>query len=245
MDCPTCQPIFIDCPRINLYWVNTEDLGVDFGQELTGVLSPEDWLTINRLSHSQVRNRAILGRGLLRVLLGRALGIPPAKIELASNPWGKPYLPGHALQFNVTHSGLIFIFALSAVDPVGVDVEQIRPLPRLNRLLQRYGTPDEQTQGQNLSPLEQQRYFLELWVAKEAYGKARGTGLTGMLGDFAKLHTLGQTEIAPPGGWPAHLRRFNVGKDYVGAVCWGTNLDADASIPDQTQWVDHSLPQFR
>ncbi len=248
MDCSvlsTFQPIFIDCPRINLYRVNMEDLGVDFGQELTGVLSPEDWLTINRLSHPQVRSRSILSRGLLRILLGRALGIPPAAIELKTNPWGKLYLPDQTLQFNMTHSGLIFIFALSAADPVGVDVEQIRPLHSPARLMQRYGTPGERTHGQNLSPQAQQRYFLELWVAKEAYGKALGTGLTGILGQFSHLHTLNQTEIAPPGGWPAHLRRFTVGNDYVGAVCWGATPDADASIPDQTQWVDHSRPQFR
>ncbi len=234
-----------DCPKIHLYRVNIGDLRADFEPELTRVLSPEDWSAIHRLTHPQVRNRSILGRGLLRVLLGRALGIPPASIELKTNPWGKLYLPDRALQFNMTHSGSVFLFALGADDPVGVDVEQIRPLHCPERLLQRYGTPGEQCYGHRLAPQAQQRYVLELWVAKEAYSKAWGTGLTGMLAQFAQIHTLNQTPIAPPGGWPAHLRRFHLGNEYVGAVCWGVTPGADASIPGQTQSVDHSPPQFR
>ena len=150
-----------------------------------------------------------------------------------------------SLQFNVSHSGCLWVVALSDEDAIGVDVEQMRPLQCPHRLIRRYGSPGEQTHWQTLTPQARERYFWELWVAKEAYSKALGTGLTGMLGEFANLHTLHQHRIAPAGGWLAELRHFRIGTDYVGAVCWGATPGADASIPAQTRRVDHFPPQFR
>jgi len=238
-------PIPINAPKINLYRVETGNLTGAFIQELSNVLTAEDWAKINRLSLTKTRERLMLSRGLLRVLLGHFLGIKPTKLQFKTNPWGKPYLANYALQFNVSHSGSALVFALGDGYSVGVDVEQIRPLQCPHRLIQRYGTLAEQTHWQTLTPQARERYFLQLWVAKEAYSKALGTGLTGMLGEFANLHTLHQHRIAPPGGWLAHLRHFRIGQDYLGAVCWGATPGADASTPAQTRWVDHFPPQFR
>lgn len=233
-------PIPINAPKISLYWVETGNLTCAFIQELSKALTPEDWGIINRLSQPKIQERLILSRGLLRVLLSHFLGIKPTKLQLKTNPWGKLYLANDFLQFNLSHSGSSWVVALSDGYSVGVDVEQIRPLQCPHRLIQRYGTLGEQTHWQRLPPQARERYFLELWVAKEAYSKALGTGLTGMLGEFANLHTLNQTRIAPPGGWSTQLRHFSVGQDYVGAVCWGATPGVDASIPAQTRWVDHS-----
>jgi len=238
-------PIPINAPKINLYRVEMRNLTCAFIQELSKILTLQDWGTINRLSQPKAQERLILSRGLLRVLLSHFLGIKPTKLQLKTNPWGKPYLANYALQFNVSHSGSALVFALGDGYSVGVDVEQMRSLQCPHRLIQRYGTLGEQTHWQRLPPQARERYFLELWVAKEAYSKALGTGLTGMLGEFANLHTLNQTRIAPPGGWSAQLRHFSVGQDYVGAVCWGATPGVDASIPAQTRWVDHFPPQFR
>ncbi|WP_172819618.1 4'-phosphopantetheinyl transferase family protein [Gloeomargarita lithophora] len=234
----------MDSQKISLYRVKMDDLSVEFKEKIATVLSQTDWVTINHLSHPKTRQKLILSRGLLRLLLSHYLRIKPKVIKLAINPWGKLYLPNHALQFNLTHSGCYLVFALSEGYSVGVDVEQIRPLQCPHRLTQRYGTPTEQTHWQTLAPPAQQRYFFELWVAKEAYAKALGTGLTGTLGQFSGLETWDRTEIAPPGGWPAQLWRFTVADDYVGAVCWGITPGADASTPVQTQSVDHFPPGF-
>ncbi|WAS05362.1 4'-phosphopantetheinyl transferase superfamily protein [Gloeomargaritales cyanobacterium VI4D9] len=233
-------PIPANDSEINLYRVETGNLTGAFLRELRKILTPEDWAKINYFSQPKIRERLILSRGLLRVLLSHFLGVKPTELQFKTNPWGKLYLVNYGLQFNLSHSGSALVFALGEGYSVGVDVEQIRPLQCPHRLIQRYGTLGEQTHWQRLPPQARQKYFLELWVAKEAYSKALGTGLTGMLGEFANLHTLNQTRIAPPGGWSAHLQHFSVGQNYVGAVCWGATPGADASIPAQTRWVDHS-----
>jgi 4'-phosphopantetheinyl transferase len=233
-------PIPINAPNINLYRVEMGNLTGAFIQELSKVLIAEDWAKINRLSLPKIRERLILSRGLLRVLLSHFLGVKPPELQFKTNPWGKLYLANCSLQFNLSHSGSALVFALGEGYSVGVDVEQIRPLQCPHRLIQRYGTLGEQTHWQRLPPQARERYFLQLWAAKEAYSKALGTGLAGMLGEFANLHTLNQTRIAPPGGWLAELRHFRIGGDCLGAVCWGATPGADASIPAQTRWADHS-----
>ncbi|MEN9213821.1 MAG: 4'-phosphopantetheinyl transferase superfamily protein [Gloeomargarita sp. DG02_5_bins_242] len=232
------RPLAVQAAAVHLYWVNRDDLRDDFWELLVPLLSPQDWVEINRLSRPEAQKNLILSRGLLRVLLSEWLGRAPGAIRLVANPWGKLLIADYSLQFNVTHSRSLLVFACSDRFTVGVDVEYVRPLHALARLVQRYATPGEQDDYRRLPLAAQPRYFLELWTAKEAYSKALGTGLTGMLGQFSRLDTRNPREIALPGGWPAHIQRFDLHNNYIGAVCWGVTPGADALKLGQTQSVD-------
>ena len=75
----------------------------------------------------EVRRRAVVSRGYLRVLLGSLTGVAPEKVSLATGHFGKPYItdPGErSIQFNVAHSMDDAVIALSQQCTLGVDVEK-------------------------------------------------------------------------------------------------------------------------
>jgi len=75
------------------------------------------------------RRYFIVGRALLRMLLGYYADLPPAQLELSCNVYGKPNLvwaDTDRLRFNLSHSGDIVLYGITRCGDIGVDVEQIR-----------------------------------------------------------------------------------------------------------------------
>ena len=129
-----------------------------------------------------------MARGLLREILGGYLALPPARLRFEQNAWGKPMLAECAvpLRFNVAHTADVALYAVAMDRPVGIDVEQIRPVEHLDRLVARYFSPAERAAfgGLRLSPRQQLTAFFATWVRKEAYMKARGAGFALPLSAF-------------------------------------------------------------
>ncbi len=129
-----------------------------------------------RFYRDRDRQQFILGRGGLRWLLGQYLQEPPAQLTFTYGPQGKPALTVPSLAFNLAHSGDWLLFAVTRRATVGVDIEVSRDRPRLEALIQRCLTPQEQA---TLPPEPAMRLerFLAYWTLKEAYLKALGSGL--------------------------------------------------------------------
>ncbi len=93
------------------------------------LLSPDELLRLSRFVFERDRHRHLVSRALVRVVLGRRLGIDASALAFGATPQGKPTLtsPPHAgLTFNLTHSGNRAILAISQGLDVGVDVEAIK-----------------------------------------------------------------------------------------------------------------------
>lgn len=146
-------------------------------------LSPTEQARASRFHFDQDRQRFQMARGVLRILLGQYLGLAPEQVEFEYGPYGKPSVAGAELQFNLSHSQGLAVYAFSLDRPLGVDVEYLRPVPQLLRIAQRYFSPSEQTQLQALSEAEQIEGFFQYWTCKEAYLKAQGTGLADTMPD--------------------------------------------------------------
>lgn len=118
----------------------------------------------------------LAGRVALKAALRRALGAAapdPAAIAVENAPDGRPRLPGWpSLRCSLAHGGGYGLGAV-ATQPVGVDVERVRPRdPRLLRLV---ATADERAAADDgLGP---DRLLVRLWTAKEAVLKGLGVGL--------------------------------------------------------------------
>jgi hypothetical protein len=133
-------------------------------------------------------------REILRVLLGRYLRVKPQAIAFVIGPHGKPALaaPGAPpLQFNLSHTRGIALYALARDVDVGVDVERPRPGLDTVRLARRFITAPAAEEIASLAPAERDVAFLRAWVRHEATVKCLGTGIGG-----ADLATLA------PGMWP-------------------------------------------
>ena len=163
-----------------------------------------------RLRRTDDRERFLLGRGVLRLTLGRWLGRDPATLEFGHGPHGKPRLDG-APAFNLSHSGHLVLLAFHGSREVGVDVEQERPGMDWQAIARRVLAQERVAQLEALPAADQERAFLVEWCRLEAKLKARGTGLAG----------LGER---PPGHCTAELWDLVLPAAHLGAVALAAPL---------------------
>lgn len=126
--------------------------------------------------------RHLAGRALVRRVLQAALG-QDAIGDFPPTPLGKPRYPGADMHFSISHSGGMVWAAFCRAAPVGIDVEESRPLPDLERLAASLH-PEEAASLRRLPPEERTRAFYRCWTRKEAVLKADGSGLSVSLDSF-------------------------------------------------------------
>ncbi|ATE77677.1 MULTISPECIES: 4'-phosphopantetheinyl transferase family protein [Pseudomonas] len=153
------------------------------------------------LPEMTVRQRA---QRWLHQVLAAYLAIPVDQVRIARTATGKPWLPEHTwLRFNLTHSGHSAAITLCREYDVGVDLEKVSGKVAVKKAIaQRFFHPDEQ----RWLALDEANYltrFTQLWSMKEAWLKARGTGLTQPLRSFCVIPQAGasgvaQVMVAPP-----------------------------------------------
>lgn len=89
------------------------------------------------------------------------------------------------LRFNVAHSGELALYAITQGKEIGVDLEQMRPVPNFQHLVEQYFSPLEKAELETLPAEKKLEAFFCGWTRKEAYLKARGEGLTFPLDQFS------------------------------------------------------------
>lgn len=128
----------------------------------------------DRFRFAHDRERFILGHGLLREVLGRTLGQRPEQLEFLRGEFGKPFLEGHPVHFNLSDTKDAVLVAV-AQEPIGADIETLNRSTDHDRVAAHYFTPAE-VASIDRAP-DGKRRFLELWTRKEAVLKACGVGL--------------------------------------------------------------------
>jgi 4'-phosphopantetheinyl transferase len=190
---------------------------MEIRQILLGLLPVSIQARIGEFVRWQDAQRSLLGELMIRQLLSQRIPVPPGQIKIRTGEKGKPYLPGHPVHFNLSHSGEWVVAALAA-SPVGIDVERIKP--NKLRIARRFFTEKEFAaiiaQPEDLQP----DYFFELWTLKESYLKATGKGLTQSLGSFSVISDLGRYQLEINGNFvPVEFKTYPIGSGYKLAVC--------------------------
>jgi 4'-phosphopantetheinyl transferase len=169
------------------------------------------------------RNYFIAGRGILRTLLGSYLRRPPESLKFIYGPQDKPALeiqdPSSPVNFNLSHSYGLAVYAFALGREVGIDVELIRPEFTGNDIAERYFSPRELAELRALPQDLRAAGFFNCWTRKEAYVKARGEGLQIPLKDFDVSLTPGKPaklESADSSRWS--LRSFEPAPSYIAAA---------------------------
>jgi len=133
-------------------------------------------------------DRFIVARGLLRAILGRYLNRIPGQIEFEYNEFGKPSVlqspGGRVVDFNLSHTDELALFAFTRCGPVGVDIERMRTDLISESVAEQFFSIKEQSDLKRLSLGERDRAFFNCWTRKEAFVKARGQGLSLPLDQF-------------------------------------------------------------
>jgi len=143
--------------------------------QLLDTLNDDDFKQASRYTNDELRQRFITTRGTLKQLLAQQLNCSPQQLALSRNRYGKPYLTGDPVFFNVSHTNAYAAIALSS-HAVGIDIETIRSLDAI-ALSKRFFHPDEARHIANYNTAKQATEFIRLWTRKEAVLKAHGTGI--------------------------------------------------------------------
>lgn len=168
--------------------------------QLGQTLSADERTRASRFHFARDRQHFIVCRGCLRNILGRYMGIEPGQVQFRYGPYGKPALvetqlfveaglapalniSDNTLQFNVSHSHTLALYAFTRGREIGVDLEYIRPIAEAEQIAKHYFSVQENDTLHNLPLDAQYEQFFIYWTHKEAYLKARGEGLTGLEGD--------------------------------------------------------------
>lgn len=169
---------------VHVWAVRLDDASVDLiaGREM---LSPDERERAARFHFEQHRRRYLIAHIAMHEILGRYLQIDPATLffDLGSN--GKPRLPAalasSGVDFNLSHSNEMALLAVNRIGEIGVDIEYAKPDFKFQEIAERFFTAKEVAAMRSLPTELQRQAFFKCWTSKEAFLKAKGTGLSGKL----------------------------------------------------------------
>ena len=164
-------------PDVVDVWTAPLDVTTDELNELLKRLSPSEQKRVGSLLEEKAVRQYVVSRAMQRQLLANYVGGLPSEISFGVVAMGKPTLsrPNDiGLTFNTTHSGALVIIAVTANRDVGVDVEQMRKIPRALQVAKRFFSNEEYEMLAALPESDLDRAFLSIWVRREGTAKARG-----------------------------------------------------------------------
>jgi 4'-phosphopantetheinyl transferase len=192
------------------------------------LLAEDEWARANRFRFEQHRRQYVVGRGVLRTLLGAYLGERPEAIRFRYGPRGKPFLEppldAGALQFNLSNSSEMALVGLVTGAEIGVDIEYRKPMPDCEQISERFFSASERQVLRGIPGPRKEEAFFNCWTRKEAYLKAVGEGLAAPLDSFDVTLAPGDPpRMLTLEGDPARAARWFFhhllpAEGYVGAV---------------------------
>jgi 4'-phosphopantetheinyl transferase len=162
-------------------------------------LSVDEVARAERFRLAKHRDRFIIARGALRAVLARYQQIGPARLSFVYGPLGKPALADASaampIRFNLSHSGDWALVAVALGRELGVDIERHRSVSGLDGMVERFFSAGERAAIMALPVTQRPAAFFRYWTVKEAYLKARGTGLSSPLNQFEVTFTSGAAPV--------------------------------------------------
>ena len=206
---------------VHVWAVRLDDATVDLdrGRKL---LSSEEHERAARFHFEQHRRRYEISHIALHKILSGYLQIDPARLYFDLGANGKPKLPASlaasGVDFNLSHSNEMALLAVTASGEVGVDIEFVKPNFQFQEIAERFFTAKEVAALRRLPADLQRQAFFKCWTSKEAFLKAKGTGLSGKLDEVEiDLSAAGLVRIdADVPGWSLAELIFN--SEYQAAL---------------------------
>ena len=168
------------------------------------LLPPELEQRIMRYKRWEDRHASLYGKLLLMKALEKS-GFDPDLLHLKYTNYGRPYLE-NVPDFNISHSGLFAVCALSLQGKIGIDIEEIKPAVI-------YDFEEEFSKEEwNIITTSDDKYFwfYYYWTAKEAVIKAEGKGLNIPLKGIAIKNSKTKIEHTV---W--HIKRIDFDNNYL------------------------------
>jgi len=169
-------------------WRAALDLPNSDLEELKQKLSIDERIKAEHFHFERERRRFIVGRGILRRILGFYLSIKPVDLQFSYGKNGKPGLANsfgnRRIDFNMTRSEGLALYGFALDRQIGVDVERMRDIPEMNRIVEIFFSERENDIFRSLPENRKKEAFFRCWTRKEAFIKATGNGLSQSLDRF-------------------------------------------------------------
>ena len=194
---------------------------------LAQTLSESELQRAERFHFARDKNSFIIRRSALRTILSRYLNVAPDLVQFSYGPCGKPEIAANFLStlcFNSSHSQGLALYAVTRHRKIGVDIEQIRPLPDIESIAEQFFSQQENAAFKAVSAEQKLAAFFNCWTRKEAYLKATGDGLSFPLDRFSVSLTPGEPaqllnvegERTAPTLW--YLKALVPAPNYIAAI---------------------------
>jgi 4'-phosphopantetheinyl transferase len=134
--------------------------------------------------------------------------------EIKKNQFGKPFIEG-AVQFSISHSANVVAAAFSGHE-IGLDVERVATRKNYINIAKRFFSDEEYNYINNSTTAEDA--FFYLWTRKEAFFKARGTGLDGAISKYNCINDIVlDTRLGNEVSW--RIKSLNIKNGFKAAFC--------------------------
>ncbi|HXM48075.1 MAG TPA: 4'-phosphopantetheinyl transferase superfamily protein [Pyrinomonadaceae bacterium] len=218
----------LETNEVHLWRANLQVPAGDLAR-LHGLLSPDERARAKSYRFERDRERFIVARGFLRTILGLYLDCGPAALHFNYAEHGKPSLADPvcedaSLNFNLAHSGKLAIYGITRRRALGVDLELIRPDLTGEDIARRFFSANDTASLLAIPASRRQRAFYDGWTRKEAFIKAKGSGLLLPLDQFDVALSPGEPAALLRTGWDLSeasrwsLRAIDVAPDYAAAI---------------------------
>jgi 4'-phosphopantetheinyl transferase len=180
---------------VDVWAIRLDDDKFDL-QRAREIVSDDERKRAERFKFERDRRRYLIAHAALHGILGRYLTIrsEPINFDYGSN--GKPKLSQaltpSGVQFNLSHSNEMAVLALTRGGEVGVDIEFVKDNFEFQDVAERFFRTKEVAAMRSLPAHLQRRAFFKCWTSKEAFLKAKGSGLSGKLDEVEITLTANQ-----------------------------------------------------
>ncbi len=172
--------IEMDSEPLSLWFAYPEELLNDATAEAwASILSEEERASWKSFRFERHRREYLTTRALVRTALSQYHPLAPEAWCFQSNAHGKPTTnPNCGLQFNLSNSPALVVCLIARETAVGVDAEPFERAEKIGEVASLVFSSEEFAKLETLRGHERLDRALSLWTLKEAYIKARGTGMS-------------------------------------------------------------------
>ena len=172
--------------RVHVFLINFDLFNSDDFKEF---LSNDEINRANKIKIVKKRHQFIISRGVVKKLLSTLLRKEADQIEFLYSQHGKPFINekyyNHTIEFNISHSGIYGLIAITLDNKIGVDIQKIDPKVDYNSLSARFFSDNEKNELMKLDKNKRKDAFYLGWVRKESFIKAIGMGVAYGLDRFS------------------------------------------------------------
>lgn len=165
------------------YKYDIRDLSKAEYEKWYSLMSVDKKQRVDRFRFLDDKKRTVTGEMLARKAIAEWCHVSEEEVQFGLSEYGKPFVIGLDMEFNISHSGDMVVCAVDD-KPIGIDVEQIRPIDmkvakyicKGKELIYIWGYDPSEDDFIMTSNSEILTRFFEVWTRKEAFGKCIGIG---------------------------------------------------------------------